>query len=207
MMLMENTWSTLSSKERVDKTIKALKNNGIDAIFVNTAQEAKEKVLSLIPQGAEVMNMSSETLQAIGVANEIQESGKYNSVRKTLMGMDRVTQSREMQKLGSAPEYSIGSVHAVTEEGQVVIASMSGSQLPGYVYGSVHVVWVVGTQKIVKNLDDAMKRIYEYVLPLESKRINKAYGIPGSSVDKVLTFFKENPGRITLIFVNEALGF
>ncbi|MBI3342389.1 LUD domain-containing protein, partial [Candidatus Curtissbacteria bacterium] len=114
----------------------------------------------------------------------------------------------EMQKLGAAPKWSVGSVNAVTEDGKVLIASNTGSQLSGYVYGSQHVVFVVGAQKLVKNLDVAMERIYEYVLPLESERAKKAYGMPGSFVSKLLIINKEvRPGRVRLIFIKEALGF
>ena len=95
----------------------------------------------------------------------------------------------------------------VTEDGKVLIASNSGSQLPGYAYGSSHVIWVVGTQKIVNNIDDGMKRIDQYVLPLESERAHKAYGVPGSFVSKLLIFNRENPGRITMILVKQPLGF
>ena len=116
-----------------------------------------------------------------------------------------------MQKIGAAPEWTLGSVHAVTEDGKVVIASNTGSQLAAYAYGAPHVIWVVGTQKLVSNLDDAMKRIYDYVLPLETIRFRKAYNQPEtahSNVSKLLIINKEvNPKRITIIFVKEKLGF
>ena len=113
-----------------------------------------------------------------------------------------------MKKTGAAPEYCIGSVHAVTQDGKVFIASNTGSQLPSYAYGSANVIWVVGTQKIVKDFDEANERIYKYTLPLESERARKAYGVPGSAVNKMLIVNKEvAPGRITIIFVNEKLGF
>ena len=122
--------------------------------------------------------------------------------------MNRKNQGREMQKLGAAPEWAIGSVHAVTENGEVLIASASGSQLPAYAYGSSNVIFVVGAQKIVKNVDEGIKRIYEYCLPLESERARIAYGVPGSSVNKILIINKEfQEKRINLIFVNEVLGF
>ena len=202
-------WNTLASKQLVDKTIKALKANGIDARFIQTGEKAKKVALSLIPDGAEVMNMTSITLDSLGIPQEINESGRFNSIRSKLNNMDRVTQGLEMQKLGAAPEWVIGSVHAVTEEGSVLVASNTGSQLSAYSYGSAHIIWVVGTQKIVKNTDDGIKRIYEYVLPLESERANKAYHITyGSFVSKLLIFNREiKPGRITIIFVGEKLGF
>lgn len=95
----------------------------------------------------------------------------------------------------------------MTEDGQVVIASATGSQLPSYAYGASNVIWVVGTQKIVKNLDEAMKRVYEYVFPLEKERAMKVAGMK-SSVNKILLINKEaTPGRIHIIFVQEKLGF
>lgn len=200
-------WNQLATKNSIDKTIAALKVNGIGAKFVETAEDAKREVLSLIPEGAEVMNMTSVTLDTIGFPKEINESARFHSVRNRLNSMDRATQGLEMQKLGVAPEWTIGSVHAVTEDGHLLIASNTGSQLPAYVYGSSHVIWVVGTQKIVKNTDEGIKRIYEYVLPLEDKRAQKAYGV-GSNVSKLLIINKEvQPGRLIVILVNEVLGF
>ena len=153
------------------------------------------------------MDMSSQTLDVIGISKEIEESGNFDSVRKKLLSMDRNTQGSEMRKLGAAPDWAVGSVHAVTEDGKVVVASATGSQLPGYAYGAGRVIWVVGTQKLVRNLDEAMKRIHEYVFPLEDARARKVYGM-GSNVSKLLIVNKEfAPGRITLIFAKEKLGF
>jgi hypothetical protein len=151
--------------------------------------------------------MTSETLRELGLEQVFNESGDYESVKVKLTTMNRETQSNDMQKLGAAADYSIGSVHAVTEDGKVIIASNSGSQLPGYAYGSPHVVWIVGSQKLVKNLDEGIKRIYDYVLPLESERAHKAYGVSGSFVSKLLIFNKERKGRITMIIVKKVLGF
>lgn len=204
-----NTWNKLADKKSIDKTIQSLKENGIDAKFVESGDDAKKEVLSMIPEGAEVMTMASTTLDTLGIPQEINDSGKYDSVRSKLNSMDRATQGSEMQKLGAAPDWAIGSVHAATEDGHLLIASNTGSQLPAYVYGANHVIWVVGTQKIVKNIEDGIKRIYEYVLPLESVRANKAYNITtGSYVSKLLIINKEvKPNRLTVIFVGEVLGF
>lgn len=202
-----NTWNTLADTATIKKTVNALQDHGIDVIVVENKEQAKAKALSLIPQNAEVMTMTSETLETTGVAKALNESGNYDSVKQKLMRMDRKTQGSEMQKLGAAPDYAIGSVHAVTQDGKVMIASNSGSQLPGYVYGSPHVIWVVGSQKIVQDFDEGMKRIYEYVLPLESERAHKAYGVAGSFVSKLLILNRETPGRITMILVKQPLGF
>lgn len=201
-------WSELASDESIQKTIAALKANGINAFVVKNKEEAKKKVLELLPKGAEVMDMSSVTIDTMKLPKEIQESGIYNSVKNKLAKMDRKTQGLEMQRIGAAPEYAVGSVHAVTQDGKVIIASNTGSQLPAYAYGASHVIWVVGVQKIAANLDEGIKRIYEYVLPLESERVKKAYGMERSNVSKMLIINKENAeGRLTLILVKEKLGF
>ncbi len=201
------SFTSLPSAEVVEKTKGALEKNGVAVFIVNNEAEAKQKVLETIPLGAEVMTMTSVTLETIGVVDEINETDKYSSVKKKLASMKRETQGPEMQRIGAAPEWAVGSVHAVTENGEVFIASRTGSQLPAYAYGSAHVVWVVGMQKIVSDADMAVKRIYEHCLPLESERARKAYGTDGSSVNKILRINQENKGRITMILVNEVIGF
>lgn len=204
-------WDTLASDDSLTKTIDALKQNGTDAIVVDNAEDAKKKVLELIPKNSEVMTMTSMTLETTGIANALNESGEYDSVKNKLSKFDRSKNQREMQQIGAAPEWAVGSVHAATEDGKLIIASMTGSQLPAYAYGAGHVIWVVGTQKIVRNLDDGMKRIYDYILPLETKRARKAYNLPdtfNSNVSKLLIINKEvSPERLTIIFVKEKLGF
>lgn len=206
-----NDFSKPVSPEIVQKVIDVLQPANISAEVVATGPEAKQKVLSMIPKGAEVMTMSSVTLLSTGIAEAIDTTGEYDSVKAKLNTMDRNTQGREMQKLGTAPEWAVGSVHAVTQDGKIFIASNTGSQLPAYVYGAAHVVWVVGTQKIVKDEEEAKKRIYDYILPQESVRLRKQYNLPdtvNSNVSKLLMVTKEvTPGRIHIIFVNEALGF
>jgi L-lactate utilization protein LutC len=199
-------FNELAEKNVVEKTMKSLEANGIKSYFVEDKKETRKKISELLPKGAEVMNMPSETLRETGIAEDMQ-SGKYDSVRKKLESMKRETQGREMQRIGAAPQFAVGSVNAITEDGKLMIASATGSQLPAYAYGAEHVIFVIGAQKIVKDVDEAMKRIYEYVLPLESARAKKAYGME-SSVNKILLINKEfNKDRIYVIFVNEKLGF
>lgn len=201
-------YTQLASPETVEKTVAALKTNGIDAHVVQNGAEATQKLLELVPKGASVMTMTSVTLDAIGATQAINESGGYDSVRNTLMALDPKTQGGQMRAVGAAPDWTVGSVHAITEDGHVMIASASGSQLPAYAYGAGNVIWVAGTHKIVKNTQEGFTRIYDYTLPLESERAHKAYGVPGSAVNKLLVINKEmQPGRITLILVNEVLGY
>jgi hypothetical protein len=201
------TYTILATEEVVSKTIAALQENGITAMVADSKEDARAKVLSLIPEGSEVMTMTSVTLDELGLAEELNESGKYISVKKKLaaMGPD---QAKEKRQLGAAPDFAVGSVQAITEAGHVLSASNTGSQLPAYAYGAGKVIWVVGLQKIVKDDDERKKRLYDYVLPLESERARKAYGVPGSNVSKVLVIRKEIvPHRTTIIFVPEVVGY
>ncbi len=204
-------YSKIASDEVIQKTSEALTKNGFTVHIVNSGEEAKAKALELIPKGAEVLTMTSITAETIGLPKEINESGDYNSVRNQLNKMDKATQRNEMQKLGAGPDYATGSVHAITEDGTVLVASNTGSQLAAYVYGASHVVWVVGAQKIVKDLEEGHKRIWEYILPLESVRARKAYGLPetwSSNPSKIVEINREvTPGRINIILIKGALGF
>lgn len=201
-------YAALPSVQTLEKTVSRLKQNGIDVYVTENGAQAKEKILELLPAGAAVMNMTSVTLDTIGIAQEILESQRYFSVRNRLISMDRSKELEEMQQLGAAPPWVVGSVHAITEDGTVMIASQTGSQLPAYAYGASHVIWAAGAQKIVRGIDDGLKRIHEYCLPLESERARKAYKVPGSAVNKVLMVNKEiQPGRITLILIKEVIGF
>jgi L-lactate utilization protein LutB len=204
-------WKIPASQESIGRALKALNANGIQAVLAPNAAEARKLVLSMLPPGAEVFTMTSITLETLGLAREINEPGRFDSIRNKLNAMDPQTQEREMRKMCSAPDFAVGSVHAVTEDGKLVIASNTGSQLPAYAYTAGKVIWVVGVQKIVKDAEEGLRRVREHVLGLESARARKAYGLPenwNSYYSKILLFSREvNPGRAHLVLVNEALGF
>jgi len=200
-------YAKLASDAQIERTVKALEANGIRTLVAANGAEAKKKLYELVPAGAEVFISSSTTLNTLGLTDEINNSGRYDSVRAKLAKMDPKTQNRDMQKLGATPEYILGSVHAVTETGSAIIASMTGSQLAGYASAAAHVVWVVGSQKIGPTLEEGMKRLNEYTFPLEDARALKVYGV-NSGINKLLVVNREiNPGRTTMIIVNENLGF
>ena len=200
-------WESLASDEAIEQVMSSLKKENIEAFVVENGESAKAKVLELIPKGAEVMTMSSQTLEAIGVAKEINESGNYDSVKVKLMKMDRAKEGREMRKLGAAPDWAVGSVHAVSKDGHLFIASKTGSQLGPYAYSAGHLLFVVGTQKVVENWDAGYKRVFEYSLVKEDERAKKV-GMGPSNVGKLLIINSEFiPGRVTVILVKEKLGF
>ncbi len=202
-------YDALASKDAVKKVMEAVKRRGISPEFVNTREESLQRLNKLIVPGAEVMTGSSRTLEEIGFV-DLLKSGKHpwkNWKDMILAEKDEAKQMKLRRESGSS-DYFLGSVHAVAETGEAVIASNTGSQLPSYAYASKNVIWVVGTQKIVPTLEDALKRVREYVFPLEDARM-KSMGYPGSNISKLLIFQKEiNPDRkITLLLVNEKLGF
>jgi LUD domain len=200
-------WTKLADDKTIEKTAEALKQRGFEVTIVENGAEAKKKALELIPKKAQVMEMTSITLQEIGISKEIDESGEYDSIRKKIIAITDEKERNEFRKHVLAPAYAIGSVQAITEDGQLLMASASGSQLPAYVYGATNVIWVAGTQKIVKNVDEGIKRIYEQALPNESERVKKVYGMPHSSVNKIVIYERDKPGRINIILVKEKLGF
>jgi L-lactate utilization protein LutC len=206
-LIQNNIFNTLASDVQIERTVKSLEANNIHAVVAENGADARKRLFEILPANVEVFISSSVTLNTLGIPEEIDKSGSYDSVRAKLSMMDPKTQNREMQKMGATPEYMLGSVHAVTETGSVIIASKTGSQLAGYASAAAHVIWVVGTQKIVPTLEDGLKRVTEYVLPLEDARAFKAYGVH-SSINKLLIVHKEfMPGRTTMILVKENLGF
>lgn len=200
-------FSRLASPQQIHRVADALERNGVTSAVVESGEEARQAVLSLLPVGAEVYNNTSRTLEVIGLAEDIEGSGLYQALRPRLYQMDREMQGREMRQLSAAPDWLLGSAHAVTEGGSILIASASGSQLGPIVSGAGHVILVIGGQKVVPDFDTGLRRIYEYCFPLEDRRARQAYGVP-SGVNNLLVVNKVVvPGRITVVLVNEPLGF
>src|SRR3989441_8464840 len=200
-------FGTLVDDARVRRTAAALEANGISVLRAADAPQAKRIVLGLIPDGSQVHHGASQSLEESGIAEEIEKSGRYEPLRPRIWSMDRKTEADEIRRLTSAPDVMLGSVHAVTESGSLLTASASGSQLGPYVTGAGRVILVVGTQKIVSDLEEGLRRINEYAYRLEDARAQAAYGVP-SAVNKVLVINREiTAGRITVVLVDEVLGF
>ena len=200
-------FSELASDDRVVAAAGALDANGVVSHIVESGGQARALVSALLPDGAKVYNNTSRTLEAIGTADDIERSGRYQSLRLRLYQMDREMQRHEMRELAASPDYVVGSVHALTETGSLLIASASGTQLGPIVSGAGHVILVIGTQKIVPDLDTALRRIYEYCFPLEDDRARRAYGV-ASGVNNILMINRVViPDRMTAILVKERLGF
>ncbi len=199
-------FTSLADDRTVTDTIVALEEHGFSVEIVDDLDAAREAVLARIPHGASVMTNTSVTLDESGITEAINSSGDYDSVRDRMLELDFATQRQEMKRIAGQPEYALGSVHAVTRDGVLVIASASGSQLASYAWGAANVIFVVGTQKLVPDLAIARERIYRHSLPLEDGRALAAYGM-NSRVGKVLEIHQEEPGRIHLVLIGQLIGF
>lgn len=203
----ETPFADAAPEERLDRAAAALTAHGFTAEILDGAAAARARVRDLIPEGAAVFTGASETLRLSGIAEDINAGDRYHALRPRLLAMDRATQADEIRRLGAAPDVAVGSVHAVTETGSLVIASGSGTQLPGYAGGAARAVWIVGAQKVVPDLDAALRRVQEHCLPLENARTQKAHGWP-SAINRLLILNAEfQPGRGTVLLLRETIGF
>jgi L-lactate utilization protein LutC len=204
---LRRRFATPAEEARVVRTAEALRANGMTVLRAADGRVAKKLVLDLIAEGSQVHQGASQSLDALGITEELEKSGRYDAVRPRTYSMDRAVQADEIRRLTASPDVMLGSVHAVTETGSLVAASLSGSQLGPYASGAGRVILVVGTQKIVPDLEHALRRIDEYAFPLEDARAQAAYGVH-SAVNKVLIIHREfAPGRITVVLCDEELGF
>ena len=200
------TKGPVASDQLLEQVADTLRANKIEAIVVATGAEARDLVLGLIPEGAEVHSGKSRTLEEIGLYAEIAESGRYDALRPRMVKMDRATQGREIRKMVAAPDFMLGSVAAITEDGTLVAASATGSQLGPYAMGAGRLILVVGSQKIVSDLDAALRRINEVVFPWENAQVRERLGVD-TVLEKILLIYGEwLAGRTTVVLVREPVG-
>jgi acyl-CoA hydrolase len=199
-------FTTLPDDATLTATVVALEEHGFSVEVVDDLDAARAAVLARIPRGSSVMTNTSVTLQETGIADAINDGGPYESARQKMLALDFGSQAQEMKAIGGQPDYALGSVHAVTRDGTLVIASASGSQLASYAWGAANVIFVVGAQKLVPSLEAAHERIYQHSLKLEDARAYAAYG-QNSRVGKVLEIHQENPGRIHVVLIRQRVGF
>ncbi len=199
-------FTTLPDERTLADTVVALEEHGFSVEVVDDLSAAREAVLARIPEGSSVMTNTSVTLQETGIAKAIDDGGRYESARNKMMALDFATQLQEMKAIAGQPDYALGSVHAITSDGTLVIASASGSQLASYAWGAANVIFVVGGQKLVDGLEEAHERVVDHSLPLEDARAYAAYG-QNSRVGKVLEIHQEDPGRVHVVLIRQSVGF
>ncbi len=205
-------YNSIPSLNQIQKTMEAVKARGISVELVDSGEKTLARLQSLIPAGADVMTAGSTTLTQIGL-DDLLISGKHpwNNIKNSILAEKDPVKQSHMRKQSTLTDYFLGSVHAIAETGELVIASATGSQLSSYVFSSSNVIWVAGAQKITPTLEEAIKRVREYVLPLENQRMKKVFGPnSGSFVGKLLIYEREAPylhRNVILLLVNEVLGF
>jgi YkgG family uncharacterized protein len=199
-------FTALPDDETLAATAVALEEHGFSVDVVDDLDAARAAVLASIPTGSSVMTNTSVTLQDTGIADAINDGGPYDSARNKMFALDFETQLPEMKAIAGQADYALGSVHAVTRDGTLVIASASGSQLAAYAWGAANVIFVVGAQKLVPDLEAARERIVEHSLKLEDARAYAAYG-QNSYIGKVLEIHQEQPGRIHVVLIRQSVGY
>jgi acyl-CoA hydrolase len=199
-------FTTLPDEHTLQTTVTALEEHGFGVEVVDDLDAARVAVLARIPQGASVMTNTSATLAETGIADAINDGGAYDSARNKMLALDFATQAQQMKAIGGQPDYALGSVHAITRDGTLVIASASGSQLASYAWGAANVIFVAGAHKLVPTLEAAHQRIYQHSLKLEDARAIAAYG-QHSFVGKVMEIHQELPGRIHIVLIRQQAGF
>ena len=201
----------LATMERVTATIEALKARGIAAECLQTKEEALARLQALIPAGASLSTGASLTLKEIGFEGLlVSGSHPWKNLKAEYLAEKDPARQALLRRQSVLADYYLGSVHAVSETGEVVIASMTGSQISPYAYAAKNVIWVVGAQKITASLDEAVRRVREYVFPHENKRmLDSSGGKMGSSIGKLMIFEREAPflnRKIALLFVRQTTG-
>lgn len=198
-------FDVLPDERTITAAVAALESHGFTVEVVDDLPAARMAVLAQITHGARVWKNTSITLDEAGISAAIDSpDGPYDSVRLQMTAQNYA--SREMKEIAAAPDYSLGSVHAITEEGGLLIGSASGSQFATIAWGAERVILVAGLQKIVPDLEAARRRVREHSLPLENERAQAAYG-QTSRLNKTLEIYGDMPGRIHLVLVREVIGF
>ncbi|HEX6359702.1 LUD domain-containing protein [Actinophytocola sp.] len=202
---VDESFAVPADDEALSRAAKGLRERGYHAHIVDTAADARALVRDLLPRDKAIFTANSETLRRTGLVADIDDGTEFVSVRAQLADIDP-KDVRTQVTMGATPDVVVGSVHAVTEDGVLVAASASGSQLGPYAAGAEKVIWVVGAQKVVPDLDTAFRRVRTYSYPREHER----WRVQGfeSFIGKLLVLEREyDLTRATVVLVREEIGF
>ncbi len=200
-------WNAIPSDQVIDKTVEALKKRQVQVLVVNNRSEALAKLKEIIPAGASVMTGGSTTLDQIGFTALLKSKNhRWRNLKDAIFTEKDPAKQSELRRQAILADYYIASIQAIAQTGEVLNCDATGTRTGPYAYGPKQVIWVAGAQKIVTNLDQAFRRMWEHCVPLEDQRM-KSIGYPGTTVSRILIYEKADPGRITLILVKEKLGF
>jgi len=204
--MTRKVYDVLPDEDTIAGTVKALEGRGFGVEVVVDADHARKAALARIPFGSSVMTNTSVTLDETGIADAVNNSGLYDSARNKMNALDYTTQAQERKVVSGQPGFAVGSLHAITRQGELVIGSASGSQFANYAWGAAQVIFVAGLQKVVPDLETARRRLREHSLALEDVRAQAVYG-QHSYIGKILEIHQDIPGRIHLVLVRQVLGY
>src|ERR1700737_182357 len=206
MAMTTTDFATPATSAELEALAGRLRERNFEVVIVQNGAEAKAEVMKRIPEGASVHSGKSKTLEDAGIFEELMSSDRFDFVRRRTSKMDRNTQGDEIRKISSSPDVMLGSVQAVTEAGRLVITSASGSQIGPIASGAGHLILVIGSQKVVPDLDSAFRRIEEHVFPWEDARLRELMNI-GTKITRTLILDRDfMPGRTTIVLVREPIG-
>ena len=197
---------TPASAQAIDRTIGALAARNVDAILVESREAALAKLKELVPEGCEVFVSTSETLDTIGYTEYMDGNDRYINLHDQMLAQPDAASQREFRRTTTTADYFVGSVQAIAETGEIVVASGSGSQIGAFAYGARRVIMVAGTQKICPTLAEAEARTRGYTLELHDRWL-EGRGSGPAPIGKFLVM-EHAPvvGRITMILIPESLG-
>jgi hypothetical protein len=205
-MTAESPQAPLTNDATRQRLVESLKGRNVETFVAEGGEAARELLVELVPPGAELYKGTSETLDAIGYTRYLQQTDRYRYLNPEISAEPDPAKQRELRRLSSVAEYYVGSVHAVAQSGEVVVASGSGSQLAAYVYGAKHVIWVVGAQKVCPTLEDALARVRGYALERRDQWLEE-HGRAASPLGKLMVFeHEQTPGRVQMIVIKQSVG-
>ena len=197
---------TLADAGTVERTIQALAARNVDAWLAGSGQEALARLKELVPEGSEVFVNTSETLDTIGYSGFMHDNDRYINLHDRMMAVTDPVEQREFRRKTTTADYFVGSVQAIAESGEIVLASSSGSQIGAYAYGARRVILVAGTQKICSTLAEAEARTRGWTLERHDRWLEDR-GVAATPIGKYMIMEHEPvAGRITMILIPENLG-
>ncbi len=157
-------------KARIDKTIKSLKQNNMEPYFCENAEQAQEIVKKLLKKGDTISNGGSVTLRETGIL-DIMKSGEYNYLDRSRDGITR-DEVEEIYRQSFSADAFITSTNAITENGELYNVDGNSNRVAMILYGPKSVIVVAGINKIVANIDEAVKRVKTVAAPKNTVRLN-----------------------------------
>lgn len=201
-------WSRLPDHGAVAEAIAGLQARNFNPVLVEDCEAALEKLKQLIPSGAGVVTGASTTLEEIGFIEFLKtETHPWNNWKDRILCERDPTKRLELRRTATTSDYFLGSVQAITRDGVVLACDATGSRQGAYIYGARHVIWVVGLNHLVSDLDSGFRRLREHCLPLQGAAMRRS-GAPGSYIGKIVVYERERQQRrITTLLVRAVLGY